>query len=113
MNVSVEQLVSLAEKCGFRASIESGKAANPNANEGEKCVILHHNSAHWDPIKRDNQAFGLLQEVIKQGNCKLVFDDGTNEFFIYSYLDPYGPPLGLGTNLNETIVDAALELWDI
>ena len=111
---TLEQLVTLAEKCGRDAEIVDAKACRPNFEEGDKCVLTWNPQVEWDPLNRPKQTYELLQAVISKGDCKLFFDDGVDEYFIYKYPEAgaeQGPPLGHGEELNEAVLEAAMELW--
>jgi len=107
------QLVFLAEQCGHESSIVTALAAYPNADRNDKVVILDYSNEHWNPGERLHQNHQLLAAVIAKGDCKLFYDDGINEFFIYRWvLGPETePPLAHGHKLNEVVLEAALELW--
>jgi hypothetical protein len=98
-----DQLVVLAEKCRIETEIKGN-------------VVLFKESPHcmWDPQDNLAQNHALLAAVIAKGDCRLFYDDGVHEYFIYRYKyvqGSDGPPLAHNTNLQDTVLQAALELW--
>ena len=65
----------------------------------------------WDPLTSDAHALKLLAAIIKQKDCRLLYDDGVDEYFIYQYTPEHSPPVAHRKVLNEVILEAALELW--
>lgn len=97
-----EQLLILAEKCGVAATIQN-----------ELVIIDHTAGIPWNPRARLCQNHLLLAAVIEQGDCRLFRDQEINEFFIYQYTlnENDGPPLAHHTELNDTVIAAAMNLW--
>ena len=108
---TLEELVVLAKKCGRDAEIVHAKAVRPNFTEDEKAVLTWNPQVEWDPLNRPNQNYELLQAVISKGDCRLFFDDGVDEWFIYQYKEDSGPPIGHGEDLHEAVIEAAMTLW--
>jgi len=76
-------------------------------------VYKQHTVVQWDPLNKLDQNLTLLGAVISKGDCKLFYDDGVNEFFIYQYISgpETEPPIAHRTNLNEAVIEAAMNLW--
>ncbi len=99
-----EQLAALAEKCQITTNIKDGLV-----------YITNGSDAMWDPQIKLCQNHVLLSAVIAIGDCRLFYDDGIGEYFIYQY-NPTGehgdgPPLGHHNDLNDTVFAAAMQLW--
>lgn len=83
---------------------------NHIVKQDEYVTIVDGGIRKWDPVKVDKQAYKLLQVVIKDKDCKLFYDDGVEEFFIYKWNDN-GPPIAHRNNLNEAVMEAAMNLY--
>lgn len=67
----------------------------------------------WDPLTNDRDAFQLLETIIRIKDCRMFYDDGIQEFFIYE--DGLGKknnaPVAHRKVLRDAIVEAAMNLW--
>jgi len=100
---TTDQLALFAARSGYDVEIDiKGR------------VLLADNIAvQWDPLNRLDQNHKLLGAVIAIGDCKLFYDDGVDEYFFYKYLPgtETAPPIAHRANLNEAVLEAAMELW--
>ena len=99
-----EQLFTMAGRCHMAARIVDG------------VVIIHDdNSTTWNPRANLAQNHLLLATVIAEGDCRLLYDDGIKEYFIYKFryegANGDGPPLANHHTLEDTVFAAAMELW--
>jgi hypothetical protein len=108
---------------------EMYKLREPNLEQLEffaglcKCNHIVRNEKHvtivdggicrWDPVNNDKQTKWLLEVIIKGQDCKLFYDDGAHEYFIYQYtgLREQAPPVAHRNDLNEAVMEAAMNLW--
>lgn len=97
-----EQLLVLAQKCGIESELEN-----------DTVYITNGSAMSWNPQANLAQNHVLLAAVIVKGDCKLFYDDGVNEYFIYRYVpgSEYGPPIAHQHDLHDTVFDAAMNLW--
>ena len=99
-----EQLLSMAEKCGHKAELANGTV-----------YITDGPAVSWNPRANLTQNHLLLATVIAEGDCRLLYDDGIKEYFIYKfrYAGASGrrPPLANHHTLQDTVFAAAMELW--
>jgi hypothetical protein len=99
-----DQLATLAKKCGVNPIIK-----------GDTVYIADSFDTPWDPAVKLCQNHQLLAAVIAQGDCRLLYDDGIQEYFIYRYryrgANGDGPALAHNTSLSTTVFSAAMELW--
>ena len=104
---TLPELVSLAEKCGEIAEIKHN-------SDGLGYVVLASDpDTMWEPRYIPSQNHLLLAALISKGDCKLFYDDGVEEFFIYQYTPgpEMDPPLTHHSSLEDTCFDAAMKLW--
>lgn len=100
-----EQLLTMAKKCGLEAKLANGTV-----------YITDGSAVSWNPRANLTQNHLLLATVIADGDCRLFYDDGVNEFFIYQYkfengMSVDGPALAYHHTLQDAIFDAAMNLW--
>jgi len=96
------QLVTFAKHCACDVEIIDGK------------VMLSNNPAvQWDPLNRLDQNHKLLDVIIADVDCKLFYDDGVGEYFIYRYIPgpETEPAIAHRINLNEAVIEAAMNVW--
>ena len=74
-----------------------------NTGEGDFGLTI------WDPLTNNAGSFQLLEVIIKDKDCRLFYDDGINEYFIYGPDDD--APLTHRAVLRDAIVEAAMNLW--
>lgn len=79
--------------------------------EGDKVTVVNNGTQKWDPLHNDTQAFQLLEVVIRDQDCRLFYDHGVNEYFIYQYHDNTQPPVAHRQRLGAAVVEAALNLY--
>lgn len=112
---TLPQLVILANKSGEEAKIMYN-------SDGIGYVVLtdYPDMPMYEPRYHPEQNHALLEAVIKEGDCRLFYDDGVHEFFIYQYRieekdglvgNSDGPPLAYNRTLSDTVFAAAMELW--
>jgi len=99
---TLDQLVVLADQCCKATLILD-----------DKVVLFDNPGVQWDPLNRLDQNHKLLDAVIAEGDCKLFYDDGVGEFFIYRYITgpETEPAIAHRMNLNEAAFEAAMNLW--
>ena len=106
-NPSNAQLLCLASRCGYSASIN--KDYEPVIKiDGIAAPVL------WDPVNDKAQNHKLLEVLINEADCRLFYDHEVSEYFIYmfQYEDGYpNPPLSHRTSLAEAVVEAAVTRW--
>ncbi len=98
---SASELVFLANVCG------------QSVYEIDCRVYLKDGMRRWDPLNDLTQNFKLLEAVISKGDCKLFYDGGVHEYFIYRYImgPETEPPIAHRKDLNEAVIEAAMNLW--
>ena len=101
---SAAQLIYLAHRCGKKAQLN---------HNNEPVIVIGATIERWSPIYDLAQNQELLAAVIAKGDCKLFYDDGVHEFFIYQYGTGWetSPPLAHRAALNETVIEAAIAIW--
>ena len=99
---TIPQLTMLAKMVGYGIRLRD-----------DECFIKGTSAERWDPVDTPAHNHKLLAALIAKGDCKLFFDDGVDEYFIYHYgaMWEQGPPLAHRANLAETVVEAAVALW--
>ena len=100
---NVPQLTMLAKMCGYVIRVSTDN----------ECIIKGSNGEWWNPVENLVHNHKLLAALIDKGDCRLFYDHGVEEYFIYHY-NPDGddgPALAHRANLAETVVDAAVALW--
>lgn len=96
---TTEQLLEMAKHCGFPATSAEGKV-----------FLTDMQNMEFEPLERLDQSHILLGTVIAEGDCRLCYDDGVREYFIYQYKSD-GPPIAHQYTLQDTAFEAAMNLW--
>lgn len=105
-NATDLELLELASLCKQEATIKYNSA-------GQSEIVLS-NGDIWSPQYDLTQSHLLLAHVIADGDCRLFYDDGVHEYFVYQFkagAEGDGPPLAHQLTLADTVFAAALELW--
>ena len=99
-----EQLFTMAGRCGHEAELTDGTV-----------YITDGSAVSWNPRANLAQNHLLLATIIAEGDCRLLYDDGIKEYFIYKFryagANGDGPPLANNHTLEDTVFAAAMELW--
>lgn len=90
---------------------ELTKIPDTTKEQMEELANLCGISENFDPIGNDMHSHKLLEAVVKRKDCKLFYDDGPDEYFIYQFGPRDTPAVGNRQSLNECIFEAAYNLY--
>lgn len=74
-------------------------------------IVTDGGCERWDPLNNDKQNHRLLKKLIALKDCEIFYDMEVNEYFVYQFIDDYKEPLSHRKELNEAVVEAAMEVW--